>query len=215
MNLRKLRVPYVENLDLTDFVQLEQIMELQAAKTFVSVANWPEDFPYIPSTIVMVARNKTHLVIVYHVRGLDIRASVMQDNEMVCGDSCCEFFVSHPFDGTYYNFEINCIGTMKVAKRRSREEYELFRDYELSEIIRYASLERKETLMNGMHSWRVAMCIPYKLIGFTSDTIPSQLSANFYKCADKSDHPHFVSWSPIDTDVPDFHRPDFFGILEF
>ena len=211
----KLRIPYIENLDLTDFVKLEQIMEQQAAKTFVSVANWPVDFPYIPSTAVMVARNKTHLVIIYHVRGLDIRASVMRDNEMVCRDSCCEFFVSHPSDGTYYNFEINCIGTMKVAKRRSREEYKLFSDYELSRIIRHTSLERQETVMNGMHSWRVAMCIPYELIGFSSDTVPCQLSANFYKCADKSDHPHFVSWNPIDTAAPDFHRPEFFGILEF
>ena len=68
--------------------------------------------------------------------------------------------------------------------------------------------------MNGMHSWRVAMCIPYELIGFSSDTVPCQLSTNFYKCADKSDHPHFVSWNPIDTAAPDFHRPEFFGIME-
>ena len=34
---------------------------------------------------------------------------------------------------------------------------------------------------------------------------------NFYKCADETMNPHFVSWSPIDLPEPNFHCPEFFG----
>ena len=30
---------------------------------------------------------------------------------------------------------------------------------------------------------------------------------------DKTAHPHYLSWSPIGTEKPDFHRPEFFGEL--
>ena len=39
--------------------------------------------------------------------------------------------------------------------------------------------------------------------------------ANFYKCADKTSHPHWLTWSVIDFPEPDFHQPHFFGTLEF
>ena len=39
--------------------------------------------------------------------------------------------------------------------------------------------------------------------------------ANFYKCADKTSHPHWLTWSVVDKPRPDFHVPQFFGILEF
>ena len=42
---------------------------------------------------------------------------------------------------------------------------------------------------------------------------PESIRANFYKCGDKTAHPHYLSWSPIDTPKPDFHRPEFFGEL--
>ena len=134
---------------------------------------------------------------------------------MVCHDSCCEFFVSDPSDGTYYNFEMNCIGTVKAAKRRSREEFQLFDQDRLRSIVRHTSLVRRQMDVEGIHSWQVAMCIPFELMGFTSDSIPDRLYANFYKCADKSGHPHFLSWNPVGTPNPDFHRPECFGILEF
>ena len=39
--------------------------------------------------------------------------------------------------------------------------------------------------------------------------------ANFYKCADKTSHPHWLTWAEIDYPNPKFHLPDFFGRLDF
>jgi len=39
--------------------------------------------------------------------------------------------------------------------------------------------------------------------------------SNFYKCADESSHPHWLTWAPINFPRPSFHIPEFFGTLEF
>lgn len=213
--MKTIKVPFCDKLDINDFSSLECRMELQGAKSYISQVNWPSEYPYVPTVSFTIARNTTHLVILYHVRGLDLRAYALTDNEMVCHDSCCEFFVSDPYDSTYYNFEMNCIGTVKAAKRRSREDFELFDKDRIQRIIRHTSLKRGQVDETGMHSWQAAMCIPFELMGFTSNNIPLRMYANFYKCADKSGHPHFQSWNPVGTPQPDFHRPEYFGILEF
>ena len=65
--------------------------------------------------------------------------------------------------------------------------------------------------------WEVALIIPYAV--FFKHQIESldgkEIKANFYKCGDELQTPHFLSWNPIEIDQPDFHRPDFFGTLEF
>lgn len=213
--MESIRVPLIEDLDIFNLRVLESQMEVNAAKSFISQVNWPSEYPYAPTVSFMIARSRSHLVVLYHVRGYDLRAFALRDNEMVCHDSCCEFFVSDPSDGTYYNFEMNCIGTVKAAKRRSREDYRLFDEEQLCRILRHSSLERSPIDLQGIHSWQVAMCIPFELMGLTADSLPESVHANFYKCADKSGHPHFLSWNPIGTLQPDFHRPEYFGKLEF
>lgn len=40
------------------------------------------------------------------------------------------------------------------------------------------------------------------------------MKANFYKCGDGLTVPHYLSWSPIVTEKPDFHRPEFFNQIK-
>ena len=69
----------------------------------------------------------------------------------------------------------------------------------------------------GETDWEVALIIPYSV--FFKHQIDSldgkEIKANFYKCGDELQTPHFLSWNPIQIEQPDFHRPDFFGTLEF
>ena len=57
--------------------------------------------------------------------------------------------------------------------------------------------------------WWMVEVIPFSLLGLKS--APKSLRCNFYKCGDKCDRPHFLSWSPIDKPEPNFHCPEFFG----
>ena len=213
--MKQIKVPYIAEAETLSFDDLDKVMETEGAKDFISEVNW-EEFPYKPAVSFRIARSESHLVIIYNVRGLDLRAAALEDNGSVWEDSCCEFFISHPTDGTYYNFELNCIGTLLAAKRRSRNDADMFGPEELSIIIRHTTLERKEYEENGsIYCWSNAIAIPFDLMGMDATALPASARANFYKCADKAAHPHYLSWNRIEIPSPDFHRPDFFGELIF
>lgn len=213
--MKSINIPLIEGLDSLSFAEMDKAMELGAAKDYICEVNWQE-YSYKPEACFRIARSATHLVIMYNVRGLDLRAEVLEKNGPVWEDSCCEFFVSHPSDGTYYNFELNCIGTVLGAKRRSREDADMFGPEKLERIITHSSLERKTYSENGeIYSWGTALCIPFDLMDIDAAALPEKIRANFYKCADKTDHPHYLSWNRIEIPVPNFHRPDFFGELVF
>lgn len=210
--MKQLKIPFIPELESSDFKTLELKMETGAAKAAIDTVCWPGEFPYAPAATVSIARSATHIIVHYSVSGLDLRAVAMENNGPVWEDSCCEFFVGDPSDGTYYNFEMNCIGTLLAAKRKSREDFERFTPEKLAQVIRYSSLERKPYDISGkLCSWHSAICIPFSLIGMDGDRLPSSVRGNFYKCADKSAHPHFLSWNPVQVPHPDFHRPEFFG----
>jgi hypothetical protein len=40
-------------------------------------------------------------------------------------------------------------------------------------------------------------------------------TANFYKCGDKLTQPHYLTWNPVGTRNPDYHQPEYFGVLKF
>lgn len=214
--MKQLKVPFIEGLEKKSFEQICLEIETKGAKAHIDTVCWPADFPYFPDATFSIARTASHLVIVYHVRGLDLRAAALQDNGNVWEDSCCEFFVSDPTDGTYYNFEMNCIGTLLGSKRKSREDFVRYSEEDLQKAIRYSSLEKKAYDESGkIFSWDTAICIPLKMMGISPDNVPGSIRANFYKCGDLTAHPHFLSWNPVLVEKPDFHRPDFFGELIF
>lgn len=209
---KQIRVPYIEGLESMDLEELDLAMENLGAKFAVCERNWPKDAPYAPDCNGSIARSKSYLAIMYHVRGLDLRATAMEDNGRSWEDSCCEFFVSDPYDGTYYNFELTCVGSLLASKRTSIINHTPLSNELLSSVIRHSSLARKEVCVNDrIFSWTVAMLIPFELIGIDKDNLPVSIRGNFYKCGDLTAHPHFLSWNPIKTQKPDFHRPEFFG----
>ena len=122
-----------------------------------------------------------------------------------------ELFIGAPDGSGYFNFEMNCIGTLLAASRKSRDENVVhFAPEQLRRIIRHTTLPRKTFAeRTGICEWEAAVGIPFDLLG-CADT-PARLRTNLYKCADGARRPHFVSWNPVTTPEPDFHRPEFFG----
>ncbi len=182
-------------------------------KNIVGNINWAE-YPYKPEVTFSMGYNDKFLFIHFEVVEDHIKAQWLNDNESVWEDSCVEIFIKKP-DGThYFNFEVNCIGTILAARRTGRSDAKHLDGATLARIIRVASLphEKIDTPAEGS-AWEMTLGIPFDIIE-CNDT-PSALKANIYKCGDKTAVPHFVSWAPIDTPTPDFHRPEFFGTLFF
>jgi hypothetical protein len=83
-------------------------------------------------------------------------------------------------------------------------------------IKRNSSLGRRAfNEMEGMFEWELTVKIPLRIMGINPNNLPEKIIGNFYKCADGTDSKHYVTWSPVKTDIPDFHRPEFFGDLYF
>lgn len=214
--VKRLKVPFIGGLENMDMEQLDMALELEGAKGVAGEVNWPGEYPYRPDCCFAVAHSGTHFAVMYHVRGLDLRAVAMEDNGHVWEDSCCEFFVADPCDGTYCNFELNCIGTLLSAKGAGRNGRVQRTPEELSSVRRFTTVTRKVWEENGkIFQWSAGMVIPFSLMGVTPGNIPHLMKANFYKCGDRTAHTHFLSWNPVGCPDPDFHRPEYFGILEF
>lgn len=209
--MKKLKVPYLVTLDVLDLSSVGFLMENKAQREYIDVINWKE-YSYKPIVAFDIARSDKNLYIRYFVKGNSLKASHLEDNSPVYTDSCVEFFMQIPGEKEYMNFEFNCIGACDTARRLSRTEKVSLTPEEYKTIGRHSSLEKKtfdEKL--GIFSWELVVSIPFELMGLDGLNLPEKIMGNFYKCADETEFPHFVSWNPIGTETPDFHRPEFFG----
>lgn len=200
--MRTLEISMIESIEALATTTSKQSLEC---------VNWSE-YSYKPDVTFQVGYNQEYIFVVFEVQESHLKAVYLNDNEGVCRDSCVEFFVKREDDHHYFNFEVNCIGTLLAAKRTSRHDATRFNEEQLARIIRVGSLPHQR-LDNPLNSekWSMTLAIPFDLID--CHVAPRSLMANFYKCGDDTNTPHFVSWAPIDTPSPDFHCPTFFGRL--
>ena len=209
--MTSLHVPFIhlENQDR------DTALELGGARFNIECVNWPETFPYAPFCSGRIARTQDALVVDFRVSGLDLRVQNTEDNGRQWEDSCVEVFIQDPQEKTYYNFEINALGKVLACRGEDRHNRVARPAEEMEKILRFGHgvIPGPTGDLEGLQSWRVGVVIPFKLIGVDPENLPHSLRANFYKCGDKTAHPHYLSWSPIDTLKPDFHRPEFFGEL--
>ncbi|MEI8086167.1 MAG: carbohydrate-binding family 9-like protein [Paludibacter sp.] len=216
-NKKRIGIPYVESLNNINLELAGDILDDNGQRDTVEMLNWVHEYPYRPITYFSIAHSSDSIFIKYNVHGSMLRAIYSNDQDPVHEDSCVEFFCKLPDGEEYMNFEFNCIGTCQAGKRKGRHEdvahYSLA---DLKKIERYPSIGRRAFKeLEGMFEWEITVKIPFSLLGIDPNHLPEKLLGNFYKCADGTDSPHFVSWSPIESEKPDFHRPEFFGELYF
>ncbi|MDO4162912.1 MAG: carbohydrate-binding family 9-like protein [Bacteroides sp.] len=182
----------------------------------IDTVNW-EEYPYRPEVQFRIAHTADAFLLHYKVREASVRAAAGCDNGRVWEDACVEFFSVPGRDGIYYNIECNCAGTLLIAAGQGREGRQQAPQAVLDGVKRWASLGRESFDERiGMCAWEVALLIPYSTF-FLHDlhSLDGQIiRANFYKCGDNLQTPHFLSWNPIDLPQPDFHCPQHFGTLQ-
>lgn len=182
----------------------------------IDTVNWAE-YPYRPEVAFRIVATDRGFVINYRVTEESVAAVADGDCGHVWEDSCVEFFSCPTDDGTYYNVECNCAGTVLVAAGKDRNARTFAPKEVLESIERWSSLGREPFAERvGEVTWQVVLLVPYSVYfqhdikGIEGRTI----RANFYKCGDNLKTPHFLSWNPIEVTNPDFHRPEFFGELK-
>lgn len=212
LEVRHLRLSQVKAVDIPALFNQNNI-----PYNSIDVINW-HAFPYCPKVEFAIAHTGDNILLHYRAEEDGVRAVAGEDLGNVWEDSCCEFFASPDADGSYYNLESNCIGTILLCNGKGREERMQAPLSALKKIDRWASLGRKIIgLDEKAHQWELSLVIPVSaFFRHKIDNLSSLIiHGNFYKCGDKTAHPHFLSWNPIDIPSPDFHRPDFFGEIKF
>lgn len=152
-----------------------------------------------------------------------VLATAAKHQDSVCIDSCVELFFTPGPDVAegYFNIECNCGGTVLFHHQQSRAQSVKVVGPDTIEAmgIRHTLPSRVTPEVPGPVSWTVSYRVPFDhLERFANVARPAPgvvWRANLYKCADRSSHPHWLTWSPADLPRPDFHRKEFFGSLRF
>ena len=215
--MKSLTIRYIEALNDIDIELASDILDDAGVLDTIEILNWVKEYPYRPITQFNIGRSKDSIFIKFSVRGSMLRAIYSNDQEPVNEDSCVEFFCMPVGADKYTNFEFNCIGTCSASTRKSRTQDVIpFTQEELNSIKRAPSIGRRAfNEMEGMFEWELTVSIPFVLMNIDPLNLPEKILGNFYKCADGTDSMHFVTWSPVKTEKPDFHCPEYFGELNF
>jgi hypothetical protein len=180
----------------------------------------PDPFPKVE---VKIAYDNMAIGVLFRVEDRYVRATAAGHQDTVYKDSCVEFFFTPGPDVSkgYFNLEMNCGGTMLFHfQRQPRKDRIVIPDRECSLITTAHSLPRiVDPEIGEPVTWTVTYRIPIALLGRYCQVIAPAPQVvwrvNFYKCADDTSHPHWLTWSPVDLPDPNFHHPQSFGFLEF
>lgn len=181
----------------------------------------PTHFPKVQAKLLY---DDANLYVIFRVDDRYVRAVAQKHQDPVCRDSCVEFFFTPGVDVArgYFNLEMNSGGIMLLR----------FQTIPRSDSVALASADLKRveiahTLpkivdpeLTEPTTWFVEYRLPVDLLStYCSTVVPPvpgvQWRANFFKCADKTSHPHWLTWSWVDRPQPEFHVPESFGTLVF
>ena len=180
----------------------------------------PEHFP---KTQVKLLYDANNIYIFFRVEDQYVRAAAQKLHDPVCKDSCVEFFFTPGEDISkgYFNVEINCGGTLLMYHQIARRENAIqIAEQDCQRIKIYTSMPKKvEPEIKEPTIWTVQYSLPFEILGKYAKVIAPAANikwrANFYKCADATSHPHWLTWSKVNRPSPDFHVPECFGVLSF
>ena len=184
----------------------------------VSSLNWPETYPYLPTVDFAVAHNGNNLLIHYRVTEKRTLGTMEKDLDPVYKESCCEFFCMNEGDSLYYNIESNCLGSILMECGKGRDNRTISKEDNLQRIDRWASLGRKSIgLIEQETHWELALVVPVSSFWrHNFGTLSGKtFLVNVYNCVGSGDDRQYVTWNPIDTPSPDFHRPEYFRRVYF
>jgi hypothetical protein len=129
----------------SDYPPLEEIsvrMDELKERLLIDTINW-KGYNYKPDVALSIAYNDHEIFLKYYITENYFKAEKTDTNQMVCEDSCVEFFVSPEDDGIYYNMEFNAIGTCLLGVGTGRANSQRVRPEIISKIRRLTTAGTK------------------------------------------------------------------------
>jgi hypothetical protein len=185
----------------------------------------PEGSNHRPRTRARLAWDDEGLCGLFRVEDRHVRSVHTRFGDPVYQDSCVEIFLQPRPDRGYLNFEMNAGGALLACHvtdhRKTPDGFAAFTTLTEEDGRRVAvrsTLPRVvEPERDGPVDWQLAFFIPTslleKFVGPIGPLSGQEWRVNLYKCGDRTSHPHWASWSPVDE--RNFHLPHCFGKLRF
>jgi hypothetical protein len=205
------------NSECPSLEELSGRMDQQEGRLLIDTINW-KGYDYKPDVALSIAYSDHEIFLKYYITENYFKAEKTESNQMVCEDSCVEFFVAPEDDGIYYNLEFNAIGTCLLGFGKDRASSRRAPPEIITKIRRLSTAGSKPIReKSGEFAWTITIAIPFDVFfnHQISDLKGKIFRANFYKCGDKLTVPHYVTWNQVITEIPDYHQPEHFGLLKF
>jgi hypothetical protein len=185
----------------------------------------PESSSHRPRTQAKLLHDSRRVYGIFRVEDRYVRSVTTECQGPVWRDSCVEFFVQPRMDAGYFNFEMNCGGTLLCHYKRVPDPGSpegssrvVLLPSECAQVTIFHSLPSIVEPETGTFvTWYIEFSFPFALlethVGQLGNPSGTVWRGNLYKCADGTSHPHWASWSPVDE--LNFHLPRCFGDLVF
>lgn len=184
--------------------------------TRLTYSLWENGDPYRPPTFFKMALVQNALTVELRCFEDEPKALFKKRDEPIWCDSCLEFFLEPLQDRKeYINIECNALGTFLCEFGEGREGRKFVK--ELTALSPSVSPYKKRT--TDGNCWGVKITVTKDFIASLYGVKPDEvdfkhLRANFYKCGDECERPHYLAFRPVGTNPPGFHAPDYFTNFE-
>jgi hypothetical protein len=192
----------------------------------LSISNYlKQSSDHLPVTLVKVLFDDMSIHVLFKVSDRYVRCTRTEYQGDVWNDSCVEWFVKPKPDKGYFNFEVNCGGTLHVhyvedptringaLKKSMPLPWESGKKVEISHSLPTTV----EPEITEPVEWTLQLTVPRivfePFIGPIGPLSGQTWRANFNKCADQTSHPAWATWNPVSE--LNFHRPQEFGEIVF
>lgn len=171
--------------------------------------HWEEKTPYRPEAFAKVCIFRDSLVAVLKCYEKNPKTVIKERDGRIWCDSCLEFFV-RPVSTReeYINTEVNSEGYFLSQFGSSRENRVFLKELtdEAPIVESFRGTDEKG------YFWGVRITLTKSLISTLYKINPEEILfdeiyANFFKCGDECEIPHYVAMFPVTTLPPGFHNP--------
>lgn len=178
---------------------------------------------HFPETMVKLRYDEGNIYVIFSVKDKYVKAVAKETHGHVYWDSCVEFFFSPGPDTErgYFNLEANCKGVFLFEYHINNGDSAAFvnledcRKVEIAHSLKTDVEQEIAEPLNWSLEYRIPFDVLKKYMKVDEPGPGVSWRANFYKCADKTSHPHWLTWAPVDYPRPRFHMPEYFGRLLF
>ena len=192
----------------------------------VTLTHYMGDIPdFKPEAQSKMGYDNDNLYIIFRVKDKYVKCVTDRINGPVYRDAAVEFFFSPDTENPlhYFNYETNCGGTALMrfhVYNDGKRESKRIAEEDIVQIEISASLPKiVDPELTEDITWTIEYRIPIALLQrHSAVTTPArgvEWKANFYKIAEITSNPHYITWSKVDQSRPNFHVPQNFGRIIF